>query len=64
MVTESTTTTRSYLLIQNMRQPDSGTYTCKPPYGKDASVKILVLDGENFVVEFCALLFFSCCPLF
>ncbi|CAG0922702.1 unnamed protein product [Notodromas monacha] len=47
MVTESASATRSFLFIQNVRQPDSGTYTCKPPYGKIATAKILVLDGER-----------------
>lgn len=49
MVTEKGETTTSFLLIQQARPSDSGTYQCNPSNAQSKSVVVHVLNGEfNF----------------
>ncbi|XP_037074004.1 uncharacterized protein LOC119095242 [Pollicipes pollicipes] len=47
IVSERSTTTNSYLLIQAARVQDSGIYTCSPSNAQVAKVKVHVLKGEK-----------------
>ena len=38
--------TASFLVIQNTKPSDSGTYSCSPSLGKTVSVNVHVLRGE------------------
>jgi hypothetical protein len=46
VVTEKGETTTSFLLIQQARPSDSGTYQCNPSNAQSKSVVVHVLNGE------------------
>lgn len=48
VVTEKGETTTSFLLIQQARPSDSGTYQCNPSNAQSKSVMVHVLNGEYF----------------
>lgn len=51
VVTEKGETTTSFLLIQQARPSDSGTYQCNPSNAQSKSVVVHVLNGESLFVH-------------
>lgn len=47
MVEERGETTTSFLLLQNARASDSGTFTCQPEGMEPAIANLHVLDGKE-----------------
>ena len=51
VVTEEGQETRSHLIIQDARDSDSGTYTCKPSIFSTASVRLFILNGKELNIS-------------
>lgn len=49
LVTEKGMVTTSRLLIQKAAQTDSGVYTCTPSNANTASIRVHILNGEQFI---------------